>query len=226
MKVALTGATGFIGSHILTELHEHGHEVTALVRDDDQARARRGPRRDPGRGRPLRPPRGRGPAARGGRRPSTRPVPATRPAQTWTPRWPMQRSRRSPAPASPTSTSAACGSTATTPSISEESPFNPPALVAWKEPIERRVLDADGHARSRDRVRRRLRRRRRRGSRAASRLTPGRRRQPDHARHGTAALVDRPRRGPRESSSAACWRTTRLAAATSSATDRTRPSPN
>ena len=37
MKVALTGATGFIGSHVLTELHEHGHEVTALVRDDARA---------------------------------------------------------------------------------------------------------------------------------------------------------------------------------------------
>jgi nucleoside-diphosphate-sugar epimerase len=36
MKIALTGATGFIGSHILTELQSHGHEVTALVRDDDQ----------------------------------------------------------------------------------------------------------------------------------------------------------------------------------------------
>src|SRR6266576_2724012 len=34
MKVALTGATGFIGSHVLKELHDHGHEVTALVRDD------------------------------------------------------------------------------------------------------------------------------------------------------------------------------------------------
>jgi nucleoside-diphosphate-sugar epimerase len=33
MKVALTGATGFIGSHVLTELQEHGHEVTAFVRD-------------------------------------------------------------------------------------------------------------------------------------------------------------------------------------------------
>lgn len=37
MKVALTGATGFIGSHILAELREHGHEVTALVRDETQA---------------------------------------------------------------------------------------------------------------------------------------------------------------------------------------------
>jgi nucleoside-diphosphate-sugar epimerase len=37
MRVALTGATGFIGSHILAELRGHGHEVTALVRDDAQA---------------------------------------------------------------------------------------------------------------------------------------------------------------------------------------------
>jgi nucleoside-diphosphate-sugar epimerase len=37
MQVALTGAAGFIGSHVLTELLEHGHEVTALVRDEDQA---------------------------------------------------------------------------------------------------------------------------------------------------------------------------------------------
>ena len=45
MKVALTGATGFIGSHVLTELHSRGHEVTALIRDDaqaDQVKARGG----------------------------------------------------------------------------------------------------------------------------------------------------------------------------------------
>src|SRR5580692_12178716 len=37
MKVVLTGATGFIGSHVLSELHEHGHEATALVPDDAHA---------------------------------------------------------------------------------------------------------------------------------------------------------------------------------------------
>jgi nucleoside-diphosphate-sugar epimerase len=39
MKVALTGATGFVGSHVLTELRDHGHEVTALVRDAARADA-------------------------------------------------------------------------------------------------------------------------------------------------------------------------------------------
>lgn len=37
MKVALTGATGFIGSHVLTELRSRGHEVTALVRGQADA---------------------------------------------------------------------------------------------------------------------------------------------------------------------------------------------
>ena len=37
MKVALTGATGFIGSHVLAELLSHDHEVTTLVRDDEAA---------------------------------------------------------------------------------------------------------------------------------------------------------------------------------------------
>src|SRR3954464_8508067 len=39
MKVALTGATGLLVSHILAELKGHGHEVTALVRDDAQVEA-------------------------------------------------------------------------------------------------------------------------------------------------------------------------------------------
>src|SRR3954452_11830979 len=43
MKVALTGATGFVGSHVLAELRDHGHEVTALVRDDEDANAVAGP---------------------------------------------------------------------------------------------------------------------------------------------------------------------------------------
>ena len=37
MNVALTGSNGFIGSHILTELVSHGHQVTAAVRDDKEA---------------------------------------------------------------------------------------------------------------------------------------------------------------------------------------------
>jgi nucleoside-diphosphate-sugar epimerase len=37
MKVALTGATGFVGSHVLTALKAHGHEVTALIRNDSDA---------------------------------------------------------------------------------------------------------------------------------------------------------------------------------------------
>lgn len=35
MKVAITGATGFIGRHLTANLIEHGHEVIALVRTPD-----------------------------------------------------------------------------------------------------------------------------------------------------------------------------------------------
>jgi nucleoside-diphosphate-sugar epimerase len=37
MKFVLTGATGFIGSHVLEELRQHDHEVIALVRGEAQA---------------------------------------------------------------------------------------------------------------------------------------------------------------------------------------------
>jgi nucleoside-diphosphate-sugar epimerase len=35
--VALTGSTGYVGSHILRDLLDHGHEVVALVRDEAQS---------------------------------------------------------------------------------------------------------------------------------------------------------------------------------------------
>lgn len=39
MNIALTGSNGYIGSHIVTELVSHGHEVTALVRNEEEAEA-------------------------------------------------------------------------------------------------------------------------------------------------------------------------------------------
>ena len=143
MKVALTGATGFIGSHVLTELHSHGHEVTALIRDDAQADLVK---------------------ARGGT-----PIVIDlydRPAVTSV----LSGMDGAIHTASPNDTTSAALDTAVVDavtgafagtgkpylqisglwvygdntSITEESPFNAPALVAWKEPIERRVLGAAG----------------------------------------------------------------------------------
>jgi nucleoside-diphosphate-sugar epimerase len=37
MNIALTGANGYVGSHVLAELVSCGHEVTALVRNDEEA---------------------------------------------------------------------------------------------------------------------------------------------------------------------------------------------
>jgi nucleoside-diphosphate-sugar epimerase len=143
MRVALTGATGFIGSHVLTELQKNGHEVTALVRDDDQAGIV---------------------AARGA-------VPVVvdlydRPAVVR-----LLRSvdgavhTASPGDASSANLDSAVVDAVidafagtgkpyvhisglwifgTGSAITEESPVDPPALVSWKVPIERRVLDATG----------------------------------------------------------------------------------
>jgi nucleoside-diphosphate-sugar epimerase len=143
MKVTLTGSTGFVGSHILTELQEHGHEVTALVRDNAQAEKV---------------------AAVGA-------IPAVvdlydRPAVT------SKFSSAdgaihaaSPGDATSANLDSAVVDAATDAfagtgkpylhisgdwiygdnlDITEESPINAPAMVAWKEPIERRVLDAPG----------------------------------------------------------------------------------
>ncbi|MFI5106827.1 MAG: SDR family oxidoreductase, partial [Terriglobales bacterium] len=39
MKVFLTGATGFVGQHMLQRLLSEGHSVRALVRDPEKAAA-------------------------------------------------------------------------------------------------------------------------------------------------------------------------------------------
>ena len=196
MKVALTGATGFIGSHVLTELYKHGHDVTALVRDDDQAEIV---------------------AARGATpavvdlydRPTVVSVLRDADAAIHT---------ASPGDATSADLDAAVVDAAidayagtgkayieisgqwvygANTAITEESPFQAPALVAWKEPIEGRVLGAKdvrgvvvvsgvayGDGGGGD-------------SRATARLAPRRPGQLDHARHRATALVDSPRGRPR-----------------------------
>jgi nucleoside-diphosphate-sugar epimerase len=143
MNVALTGATGFIGSHILTELTEHGHEVTALVHDDAQADDI---------------------AVRGAKphvvdlydRPAVVALFDSADAAIHT---------ASPGDATSAALDAAAADAAidafagtgkpylhisgawvfgANQSITEQSPFNAPTLVSWREPIERRVLDATG----------------------------------------------------------------------------------
>ena len=143
MKVVLTGATGFIGSHVLADLHKHGHEVTALVRDDAQADTV---------------------AARGA-------TPAVvdlydRPTVARL----LSNADGAIHTASPGDATSANLDSAVVDavidafagtgkpylqisglwiyganlSITEASAFNAPALVSWKEPIERRVLGAPG----------------------------------------------------------------------------------
>ena len=143
MNVALTGATGFIGSHVLTELQEHGHEVTALVRDDAQADLV---------------------AARGATptvvdlydRPAVVSVLSNSDGaiHTASPGDATSADLESAVVDAVTDAFAGTGKPYVSISglwvygansaISEESPFRAPALVAWKEPIEGRVLGARG----------------------------------------------------------------------------------
>jgi nucleoside-diphosphate-sugar epimerase len=143
MKVALTGATGFIGSHILSELGAHGHEVTALVRDGGQAElvASRGAT-------PvvvdlydrqavvdvLREADGAIHTASPGDETSANLDAAVADAA-------IQAFADTGKPYIQISGIWVYGDN---PSIREESPFRAPALVAWREPIERRVLGATG----------------------------------------------------------------------------------
>ena len=48
MRIFLTGATGYVGAAVLDALVRGGHDVTALVRDNEKARARRQARRASG----------------------------------------------------------------------------------------------------------------------------------------------------------------------------------
>jgi nucleoside-diphosphate-sugar epimerase len=143
MKVALTGATGFIGSHVLAELQDHGHEVTTLVRDDAGAETV---------------------AAKGA-------TPAVvdlydRPAVVSA----LSDADGAIHTASPGDETSADLDSAVADAaieafdgtgkpylhisgqwvygdnldIDEESPFNSPAMVSWREPIEKRALDASG----------------------------------------------------------------------------------
>ena len=143
MKVALTGATGFIGSHVLTELREHGHEVTALVRDDARAEIVAG--------------RGATPAVVDlYDRAALESLLGDADAAIHT---------ASPGDATSADLDAAVAGAAIdafagtgkpylhvsgawiygdNTAITEESPFQAPALVSWKEPIQRQILAADG----------------------------------------------------------------------------------
>lgn len=143
MKVALTGATGFVGSHILTELREHGHEVIAPMRDDSQADA----------------------AASQGATPVVVDLYDRAAVVSLFGKADAAIHTASPGDATSADLDSAVADAAIeafadtgrpfipigglwvygdNSSIDESSPFNAPPLVAWKEPIERRVLDACG----------------------------------------------------------------------------------
>jgi nucleoside-diphosphate-sugar epimerase len=143
MKVALTGATGFIGSHILSELQDNGHEVTALVRGDGDADAVR----DRG-GTPIvvdlydRPTVvGAFSDADGAIHTASPGDDTSAPLDSAVAEAALEAFSASGKPYLHISGQWIYGSN---PAISEDSPLNAPTLVSWREPIERRVLDASG----------------------------------------------------------------------------------
>ena len=139
MKVALTGATGFIGSHVLTDLYKHGHEVTALVRNDDQADivAARGAT-------PAVVNLYDQPAVVSLFRDTDGAIHTASPGDATSANFDsavvdaaIDAYTRTGKPYIEISGQCVYGANT---AITEESPFQAPALVAWKEPIERRVL--------------------------------------------------------------------------------------
>ena len=143
MKVALTGATGFIGSHVLAELQEHGHEVTALVRDDAQAEtvAARGVT-------PAVVDLYDGPAvvsllsdADGAIHTASPGDETSADLDSAVVDAAIEAFDGTGKPYLHISGAWVYGDN---PAITEESPFDAPAIVAWKEPIEQRLLDAGG----------------------------------------------------------------------------------
>jgi nucleoside-diphosphate-sugar epimerase len=143
MKVLLTGATGFIGSHVLTELQDHGHEVAALVRNEADAEIV---------------------AARGATpavvdlydRPRVLSQLGDAGGAIHTASPGDETSANLDSAVADTAIEAFTGTDKAylhisgqwvygdNTAITEQSPFASPAMFAWREPIERRVLDAKG----------------------------------------------------------------------------------
>jgi nucleoside-diphosphate-sugar epimerase len=143
MQVTLTGSTGFIGSHIMTDLQSHGHRVTALVRNDAEADK----------------------VAAAGATPAVIDLYDRSGVASMFRIADGAIHTASPGDATSANLDSAVVDAATDAfagtgkpylhisggwvygdnlDITEESPIKAPPLVAWKEPIERRVLDAPG----------------------------------------------------------------------------------